>query len=69
METLTRGRNGSRAAANEVQELQDALDKSYAQWRKRAGQEWRRRCAGASDPSDACVHVHIESSSHHMLEA
>jgi hypothetical protein len=69
METLARRRNGNRAAANEVQELQKALDKSYAQWRERAGREWHRRCADVADPSDACVHVHIEQNEPHALEA
>ena len=68
METLARRRNGSRAASDEVRELQEALDKSYAQWREQASQEWQRRCAGA-DPSDACVHVHIESGARRALKA
>jgi len=68
METLARRRDTNRAAASEVQELQEALDKSYAQWRERARREWQRRCAGVPDPSDACVHVHIATSPRHMLE-
>jgi hypothetical protein len=68
METLAPRLNGSRAAASEVQKLQEALDKSYAQWRERASREWQRRCAGITDPSDACVTVHIESSPQYVLE-
>jgi hypothetical protein len=68
METLARRRDTNRSAASEVQELQEALDKSYAQWRERARREWQRRCAGVPDPSDACVHVHIATSPRHMLE-
>lgn len=68
METLARRRNINPAAASEVQELQEALDKSYAQWRERASREWQRRCAGLADPSDACVHVRIGTSPQHMLE-
>jgi hypothetical protein len=68
METLACRRNGSRAASSEVQELQEALDKSYAQWRERARREWQRRCAGVTDPSDACVHVHIEISPQPALD-
>ena len=67
MKTLARSRNGNRDASNEVEELREALDKSYAQLRERAGQEWDRRCAG-TEPSDACVHVHIEDSQHPALD-
>jgi hypothetical protein len=58
MKTLARGGHGNRAAADEVQKLQELLDKSYAQMRERACMEWQDRCAG-SDPSDACVQVRI----------
>jgi hypothetical protein len=67
MKTLARSRNGTRDASNEVEELREALDKSYAQLRERASREWCHHCAGA-DPSDACVHVHIGDSQQHALE-
>ena len=58
MKTLVRRLSESEHAASEVQGLQWALDKSYAQLRERAQAEWQRRCAGR-DPSDACVCVRI----------
>ena len=58
MKTLARRLSESEHAASEVQGLQWALDKSYAQLRERAQAEWQRRCAG-DDPSDACVCVRI----------
>jgi hypothetical protein len=58
MKTLARRGNGNRNAADEVQKLQEVLDKSYAQMRERACMEWQDRCAGG-DPSDACVQVRI----------
>ena len=58
MKMLARRLSESEHAASEVQGLQWALDKSYAQLRERAQAEWRRRCAGR-DPSDACVCVRI----------
>jgi len=58
MKTLVRKLSESEHAASEVQGLQRALDKSYAQLRERAHVEWQRRCAG-QDPSDACVCVRI----------
>ena len=58
MKTLARRLSESEHAASEVQGLQWALDKSYAQLRDRAQAEWKRRCAGR-DPSDACVCVRI----------
>ena len=58
MKTLVRGLNESEHAASEMQGLQWALDKSYAQLRERAQAEWQRRCADR-DPSDACVCVRI----------
>jgi hypothetical protein len=58
MKTLARRSSKSEHAASEVQGLQWALDKSYAQLRERAQVEWQRRCAGR-DPSDACVCVRI----------
>ena len=58
MKTLARRLSESEHAASEVQGLQWALDKSYAQLRERAQAEWQRRCAG-HDPSDACVCVRI----------
>ena len=58
MKTLARRLSESEHAASEVQGLQWALDKSYAQLRERAQAEWQRRCAGR-DPSDACVRVRI----------
>ena len=58
MNMLVRRLSESEHAASEVQGLQWALDKSYAQLRERAQAEWQRRCAGR-DPSDACVRVRI----------
>jgi hypothetical protein len=58
MKTLVRRLSESGHAASEVQGLQWALDKSYAQLRERAQAEWQRRCADR-DPSDACVCVRI----------
>jgi len=58
MKMLARRLSESEHAASEVQGLQWALDKSYAQLRERAQAEWQRRCAGR-DPSDACVCVRI----------
>ena len=58
MKMLVRRLSESEHAASEVQGLQWALDKSYAQLRERAQAEWQRRCAGR-DPSDACVCVRI----------
>ena len=58
MKTLARRLSESEHAASEVQGLQWALDKSYAQLRERARAEWQRRCGGR-DPSDACVCVRI----------
>jgi hypothetical protein len=58
MKTLVRKLGESKHAASEVQGLQWALDKSYAQLRERAQAEWQRRCADR-DPSDACVSVRI----------
>ena len=58
MKTLARRLSESEHAASEVQGLQWALDKSYAQLRERAQAEWQRRCADR-DPSDACVCVRI----------
>jgi hypothetical protein len=58
MKTLVRRLGESEHAASEVQGLQWALDKSYAQLRERAQAEWQRRCADR-DPSDACVCVRI----------
>jgi hypothetical protein len=58
MKTLVRRLSESEHATNEVQGLQWALDKSYAQLRERAQAEWQRRCADR-DPSDACVCVRI----------
>ena len=58
MKTLVRRLSESEHTASEVQGLERALDKSYAQLRERAQAEWRRRCAGR-DPSDACVCVRI----------
>ena len=58
MKTLVRRLSESEHAASEVQGLQRALDKSYAQLRERAQAEWQGRCAGR-DPSDACVCVRI----------
>jgi hypothetical protein len=58
MKTLVRRLGESENAAREVQGLQWALDKSYAQLRERAQAEWQRRCADR-DPSDACVCVRI----------
>ena len=58
MKTLARRLSESERTGSEVQGLQRALDKSYAQLRERAQAEWQRRCAGR-DPSDACVCVRI----------
>jgi hypothetical protein len=58
MKTLVRRLSESEHATSEVQGLQWALDKSYAQLRERAQAEWQRRCADR-DPSDACVCVRI----------
>lgn len=58
MKTLVRKLSESEHTASEVQGLQRALDKSYAQLRERAQAEWQRRCA-SQDPSDACVCVRI----------
>jgi len=67
MKTLVRRLSESEHAAREVQGLQRALDKSYAQLRERAQAEWQRRCAGR-DPSDACVCVRIrQSARQHVL--
>ena len=68
MKTLAHRGNGNRNASDEVQKLRETLDKSYTQLRERARMEWRRRCA-EDDPSDACVHVHIEHDRQHALEA
>jgi len=58
MKTLGRKLSESERRTSEVQGLQRALDKSYAQLRERAQAEWQRRCADR-DPSDACVCVRI----------
>ena len=58
MKTLARPGNWNRDATDEIQKLREVLDKSYAQLRERARQQWRRHCAEA-DPSDACVQVRI----------
>ena len=58
MKTLVRRLSESEHEAREVQGLQWALDKSYAQLRERAQAEWQRRCADR-DPSDACVCVRV----------
>ncbi len=56
MKTLTR--RVSENEAGEVQGLQRALDKRYAEFREKALAEWQRRRPGG-DPSDACVRVRI----------
>jgi len=67
MKTLVRSLSESEHATREVEGLQRALDKSYAQLRERAQAEWQRRCAGR-DPSDACVCVRIgETGRQHAL--
>jgi len=67
MKTLVRRWSESEHTANEIQGLQRALDKSYAQLRERAEAEWQRRCAGR-DPSDACVCVRIrQAARQHVL--
>ena len=58
MKTLARRESGNENAANEVQGLRRALDKSYAELREQARAEWERKHAG-HDPSDACVRVRI----------
>jgi hypothetical protein len=68
MKTLARGGSGNRDAADEVQKLQEALDKSYAHLRERARMQWQRRCAEA-DPSDSCVQVRIGRRWPHAIEA
>ncbi len=58
MKTLARRVSENEHEADEVQGLQRALDKSYAEFREKALAEWQRRRPGG-DPSDACVRVHI----------
>ena len=41
-----------------MQGLRQALDQLYGQLREKALADWQRRYAG-TDPSDACVRVHI----------
>lgn len=66
MKTLRRQRSGKESISDEMQGFQSALDKSYARFREAARAEWQRRQAG-TDPSDACVHVHIGQSGQHPL--
>lgn len=66
MNTLARRGNGHQDASDEVEKLREALDTSYAQMRELASEEWHRRCT-ADDPTDACVHVHIERHPQHAL--
>ena len=68
MKTLARTEDGNRDAVDEVQKLQEALDKSYAQLRERARMQWQQHRAGG-DPSDACVHVRIGRRWQHAIEA
>jgi hypothetical protein len=58
MKTLERRGSENENAANEVQGLRQALDKSYTELREQARTEWERKHAG-HDPSDACVRVRI----------
>ncbi len=58
MKTLARRVSKDEHQAGEVQGLQRALDKSYAEFREKALAEWQRR-RPSGDPSDACVRVRI----------
>lgn len=67
MKTLARA-NAIREPASEVQEFEEALDRSYARFRARAALEWQRRGGGLSDPSDDCVSVRIGCAEEKILE-
>lgn len=58
MKPSARKANESEHEAGEVQGLQRALDKSYAQFRAKALAAWQRRHP-SGEPSDACVRVQI----------
>jgi hypothetical protein len=67
MNALARKGTQNGNEADEIQRLRDILDKSYAQFREQARQEWGRRCT-EPDPSDACVHVQIRGDRQRTLE-